>query len=928
MITGIKSAMAAVGLGLIAMTGPARGEGAWVAVVLPSNSFEAFFAKDGKPIFTAQMMGWGPNWAWAGSPSSQEKAIGGKLKIRGLVKISEQPVQVACEAHQSGQRTVTYKYDLAAEKDVPLMKLVTAFAVSDSVTGEILVTTAGGKQQKLPIPQRIMVAPDDAAELIFKLKNVGDVVLTLDPPCRLQSENGATRVELAHDLLKAGKTTVTLTFRFPGPVSFLGSTEEQEKFTTTVAGPEWFAFKGSNDVGPSEIGFEDWLEKPAGKHGRLRMKGNQFVFEDGKPVKFWGTNLSYRDGAPAKGNADLTAARFAKWGVNAVRLHKPFGPGWEGIGDENDGTKLTASGLDQMDYFMAKLKAHGVYYGLSHTYGYRIRPGNRDRYLAYDEIAAGLGGNTYGLINFAEDVQDLLIESVIGALKHQNPYTRQRWADDPALAYIELHNEDDIFFYTTENVLAKCPTYRKDLTRRFAEWLKAKYGTQEQLATAWRGALSSGETLDARNVAVQGNPWFTGDGLPKSPGGPRVRLLDNAAFLHDVQNKFYGNFVKAIRATGYQGPLCGSPWQAPAMVPHYYNLRSDYLVGWIDRHNYFGGNFADTMLTRPGSGYLGSGLQQVADRPFGISEWIHVYPSLYSAEGPAILAAYGMGLQGWSSSYEFQSSSGRGAWNEIVGNFPWGVWNADTPTQIGQYPVLARVVMRGDVTQGPVISSRKLSLGELQQGRFSFSDKIEQHGDIKRFEGTVPPEALAAGRVVVEFTDKPESSTLPDMKKFEKDKVITSETGQLRWDCSDKGYFTVDTPGTKALVGFAEGKEQRLGSVTMTLRCPYGSLFLTAAGKHETLANAQTAIVSAVARNCNAGFRILAFDGRVLDNGKAPIMLEPVKAAITIGGRSIAAVNVLDHDGRRTGKTLDTAGGTFTIDGARDKAIYYEVVFK
>ena len=611
-----------------------------------------------------------------------------------------------------------------------------------------------------------------------------------------------------------------------------------------------------------------------------------------------------------------------------MRLHKPFGPGWEGIGDEQDGTKLTAKGLDQMDYFMAKLKENGVYYGLSHTFGYRIRPGNRDRYLAYDEIQTGLGGNTYGLINFAEDAQDLMIEMVVYALKHQNPYTGQTWAEDPALAYIELQNEDDIFFYTTENALAKCPTYRKDLMRRFSEWLKAKYGTQEALAKAWPGALTAGETLDAQNIAIQGNPWFTGDGLPKPPSGMRVRLLDNAAFLHDVQNKFYGKFVKAIRETGYQGPLCGSPWQAPPMVPHYYNLRSDYLVGWIDRHNYFGGKLNDTMLSRPGSGYLGSGLQQVADRPFGISEWIHVYPSLYSAEGPAIFAAYGMGLQGWSASYEFQSASSRGAWWDLVGNFPWGVWNADAPTQIGQYPILARMVMRGDVQQGQVISSRKVSLQELREGTFSFSDKVEQQGDIKKFEGTVPPEALAAGRVVVEFTETPEPSTLPDMKQYEKDKVITSQTGQLRWDYSQQGYFTVDTPGTKAVVGFAEGKEQRLGDVTMTLQCPYASLFLTAAGKNETLATAQSALISAVARNCNSGFKVLTFDNRVLDNGKGPVMLEPVKATITIGGRQIAAVNVLDHDGKRTGKTLEVTSGTFAIDGTRDKALYYEVVFK
>ncbi len=31
----------------------------------------------------------------------------------------------------------------------------------------------------------------------------------------------------------------------------------------------------------------------------------------------------------------------------------------------------------------------------------------------------------------------------------------------PALAYIELQNEDDIFFFTTADVFKKCPTYAK-----------------------------------------------------------------------------------------------------------------------------------------------------------------------------------------------------------------------------------------------------------------------------------------------------------------------------------------------------------------------------------------------------------------------------------------------------------------------------------
>ena len=44
--------------------------------------------------------------------------------------------------------------------------------------------------------------------------------------------------------------------------------------------------------------------------------------------------------------------------------------------------------------------------------------------------------------------------------------------------------------------------------------------------------------------------------------------------------------------------------------------------------------------------------------------------------------------------------------------------------------------------------------------------------------------------------------------------------------------------------------------------------------------------------------------------------------------RPIASVNILDHDGRRTGRTLPVTDGRFTLDGAKDKAIYYEVVFR
>ncbi|MGO8750387.1 MAG: hypothetical protein ACLQNE_30955 [Thermoguttaceae bacterium] len=93
------------------------------------------------------------------------------------------------------------------------------------------------------------------------------------------------------------------------------------------------------------------------------------------------------------------------------------------------------------------------------------------------------------------------------------------------------------------------------------------------------------------------------------------------------------------------------------------------------------------------------------------------------------------------------------------------------------------------------------------------------------------------------------------------------------------------------------------------------------------LSQTKTALLTAVARNSNSDYKILTVDNRMLDNGKAPILLEPVKAGITCG-RAVAEVHILDQDGQRTGKTLPVEKNQFEIDSAQEKTIYYEVVFE
>ncbi len=921
---------------LLILASTASAAGPWSALINPDNSLAFSFLRDGRPVFQLSLAGWGPKWAWVGV-QAREKAEGQRLSVRFPFVVSKdkgEVIDVQFQAWQPGKRQVVFRYDLESAKDVPLTQLIASLNFEPQGSqGTLTLTHVEGKPTKVALPIKGIRPGPTASKAEFAFDKGGTVMMRFDPPTPITFDN-ALRVVLASDLFRQGKRHVMLTLTFPEDVAFHASQADLDKFSRTLAGPDWFAFQPSRELVPGVIDMNKWLDAPAGKHGGVRMVKDGFAFEDGTPVKFWGVNLSYTANAPDKQTADFTAARFAKYGINAVRMHKfSYPTGKMGIGDPRDSTRMDPKGLDQLDYFASKLKERGIYFGWSHTYGFKVVPGDSKRLLAYDEIARNLkDNNTYAFIHFAEDVQDLMIEMVVNLLKHKNPYTGRTYANEPALCFIELQNEDDIFFYTSEKAFNACPTYKKRFLARFAAWLKERYGSQEKLASAWEDALKKGETLADANIVPQLNPWFFGeDNLPKQKGGVRRRLLDTAAFLHHVQDRFYSRFVKAIRDAGYKGPLNGSPWQAPSMLPHYYNLYSDYKVGFIDRHNYFEGKgpgmFA-SMLTKPGSGYFSSGLQQVVDRPFVLSEWIHVYPNVYSAEGPAIIAAYGMGLQGWDASYEFQSQANRRSFGDIAGNFPWGVWDADVPTSQGQFPSLARMIYRGDVKQGEIISVRRVSPTDLAEGKFSFSDKVEQKGDVKTFGGSVPPEALAAGRVVVEFTGKSQASQLPDLKRYREGSVIKSVTGQLAWDTSDKGFFTVNTAGTKAVVGFTGGKEQTLGDVKVKLDTPFASLFLTALERGDDLAGCKRALITVLARQSNTGFSYFAPDNRVLKNGGGPILLEPVKATLTIAGRPIKAVNLLDHDGRRTGRTLAVKDGRFMLDGAKDKAIYYEVEYR
>ena len=753
---------------------------------------------------------------------------------------------------------------------------------------------------------------------------------------------------------------------------------------TATETSSWYVFEPSSTSEPGEIGMQDWIEKPAGKHGRITRERDKLLC-NGESIKLWGVNLCYGTCAPDKELADKRAAFYPKYGINSVRLHKYVdGPGWAGIQSPDSCIEFDPEDLDRMDYQVAKFKEAGIYILLSAHFG-ALKLGPADKqYVPYLEEFGTFEGNKnrvttpHSAVQYSPELQDVQIRQMVRLLEHKNPYTGLTYAQDPAVAFLEIINEQSILFYTSMNPLKASPTLRRQVAGRFSDWLRDKYGSHEKLAAAWGekafdgfegDGFPAGEHLDKRNILPLGNPWYWDpEQLNGSQAYRRQRLLDTMQFLYELQCGFYDRYVQAMREAGYAGEILGSNWQAGRALSHFYNLHSDWRVGTIDRHNYFGGGRARpgekfnnaTMLRTAGSGTLSVGLQQASDRPFMLSEWIHVFPSEWGVEGPAILAAYGYGLQGWDVSYMFQNRD-NGGFSDRIGRDQWDV---TAPQVLGIFPAVARQVLRGDVKESdllaplyvympswrgrPALASRghpglvspdrgTLAASQMRgqdalATKLGFTDRTVQQYDVKSFDtDKVPARALAVARCAIEFTDQYRDTPAFDVTPHEKDGFLTSSTNQLRWKEGSGGklggYFTINTAGTKAVVGFAEGRECRLGEVTITPQSPFAAIYVTAAEPDKDIGTSKKLLITAIARARNAGMKFNEIEDELLDRGKPPILMEPVKATITIRKPGSPKLYPLNHDGLRTQTTLPIQDGTFTLDTARDKTPYYLIQF-
>ncbi len=894
---------------------------------------------------------WGPGWTGVKRKKSVTEAAGtAAFAFDNVIEKTRISFTVRGAWSASGPQAYRFEATLTPGGDSELV--MAQFGLNAGAAfagGSLTVTRADGSTSvhKLPLGR------GDLGDAVAKLELTDCAgtksALAFEKPAAVTCD-GQARLVLARDAIKAGREErLAFTLTLPRPATFVPGLAAGAKLCDLS---RWYPFHAPSPIpAASEWRLTEWLEAPAGKHGRIARDGERLVY-NGKPIKLWGINNSYGACAPEQDLADRRADFYAALGVNAVRLHKyADGAGWAGILSKESATSFDPKGLENMDYYVAALKRRGIYVKLSPVFIVNVGPADRARLPYADELESQKDGwldPKHGSLYIATELQDLLIEQVVSLLKHTNPHTGLRYADDPAVAYVELYNEDSALFGGVTGVMAKSPTLRARAGLLFAQWLKKKYGAEPAFLAAWgkealncsilsNQRLPTDESWAADRIYPAGNPWFFDPANLETSQRPfKRRLLDTMAFLYELQNAVYARYAKALRDAGYAGELVASNWQAGRMMSHFYNLHSDALLGTVDRHNYFGGGSrglgafnAASMLARPGSGTLSSSLQQVEGRPFMLSEWIHVSPNEWGVEGPALIGAYGMGLQGWDVSFPFQNRDD-GTFSAAVGGEPW---DATAPNFLGVFPAVSRQVLRGDVAEAPVAHTRTVHLPSLDAAQIGFEEQVQQAWDVKSFTSDVfPAEALAVAGGRVRFTDAFEPTPALDLSAHRQGGRLLSSTGQLQWQpgrSAQDGFIAINTPGTQAAVGFAEGQTLTLTDCTISPRSRYGAIYLSARSPSGALKSDQAVLVTAIARARNKGMIVLD-DAYLMSRGEirnhrpaGPVVMEPVVAEIALKRGGAPTLHILDHGGVKTGKTIPVVNGRFTLDTGRDATPYY-----
>ncbi len=685
-------------------------------------------------------------------------------------------------------------------------------------------------------------------------------------------------------------------------------------------------------------------EKIAGQSGfvRLARDGESFVLGDGTSARFWGVTTYVERDRTVEELAHH--ARFlAKRGVNMVRLHGHMDP------KEKNArvTDVDEKAIDEAWKLVAAMKKEGIYVTISPYWSANVK---------HVPAQWGIDGwpeneAPFGLLFFNPKLQEGYKAWLKAILSRPNPYTGVPLAKDPALAIIQLQNEDSLLFWTAQSIKGK---QAELLGRQFGEWLKSKYGSLSAAFAAWRNEKAPEDRPDQGIVGL----LLVWEWTQAREGGRRRRLDDQLEFYAKTMHRFNQECERYLREDlGCKQLVNAGNWRTADSAKLDDAERWSYTANEVIAVNRYyspvhigadrgwrinpGDTFEDaSVLLRPRE--LPLNLRQAAGHPMIVSESHWVPPLGYQSEGPFLVATY-QSLTGVDVFYWF--ATGEAEWSNHD-RAPWdsasrAKWAIGNPMVLGQFPAAALLYRKHYLKEGDCVVEEFRSFDEIWKrvppllAEDPGYDPNRDLGDTARRSAAargIDPLAFLVGPVKVHWSAQPAKAKVVDPGKLidPKARVIRSNTGQIRWDYG-RGVCTIDSPCAAGASGFLKKHGVvETSSVTIDSQNEYASVLVVSLDG-EPLERSRKVLVQAGTQARPTGWveREATFksdDGKqtikgeqVVSTGAMPWAVIETRIRLTVKNPGLRTAIPLDTSGNARGALKVTpAKGVFSVELPRD----------
>ncbi len=798
-------------------------------------------------LVDAELTFWRKDWEWL-SLDAQSKADGKKRRIEW--QNSGSGLTIEADMFHEDPATSTWRMKLREDpqRDADLYGGI-IFRISKAALKEAGLSA---------VPQ---IRPDNMGWTL-DLGAGEPISVTFDKPvARLEFERGDVGEIRAYLLVqnsKADSAELRMTVGAPGRIGLPTS----ERLAKKSAG--WRQQVLHWNRSPVDLSFLNAEEKPAGKRGFLRVDGEKFRFEDGTEARFWGTNLAayaiFQTSPPEL--VRNQAKRLSQLGFNLVRIHH-HDSAWVSpnvFDTKTGGTRaLNAHALGRLDWWIASLKAEGIYVWLDLHVGREVTA--KDQIDGFDEISGGqAGGKILGFSYVNDTLRQRMKEFAENYLSHVNEFTGTAHKDEPAIVALLLTNENDLSHHFGNSLLPD----------KNVPWHTARY---MELAKAF----ASRHALDPDQV------WRSWEFGPSK------------LFLADLEYRFHAEMTAHLRKMGVKAPVIGTNFWGQMTLS---GLPSLAAGDFIDAHSYGTPNEVENNPRyRPGMvSWIAAAA--VAGKPLTVSEWnLEPFPAFDRASAPLHLASIAS-LQGWNALIQYAYSQ-----SPMSGTIGPGNWEAfSDPSLIATMPAAALLYRQKHVTEGAVTQYLELPAGTITGQNISplTSRAIRTLTERSRFRVKLP--RMPELNWLEPFVTPPDAKIIDtaDYDAVEPGaSLICSDTGEICRDWS-RGILKVNTPKSQIASGWLGRETVELTDATVTLETSNASVAIQSLDD-APIATADRILISVAGQSIP------------LTPGRLPFFAETVEGRLSIRARPGLKFYLLDPSGAKQPFSISRRGEFYDI---------------